>query len=139
MRYNLTEKDRTTLKDTIDTVKTWKRGVPGIKPPIHKTSFKYANITEDLSDGFYSAVEIRFLSDGQTENVTDGIEWGEVLPLRITGGVNVGDVVRVEPFYMVDVDEEKQVNMWVGSAVGGGGGIELYRIHIENPVGSKRW
>ncbi len=130
--YSLTDKDRKIIQGTINKVNNLTGNMSPNPKRRSKPAFRYAEITGDLENGFYSAKEIRFLADGTHEDAPNGIVWdGEKVKLLITGGVSTGVVTRVEPFYMVD--ETKVVNIWAGSAVGGGGDT-VFRIRINNQV-----
>ena len=118
--YSLTDKDRKIIQGTINKVNNLTGNMSPNPKRRSKPAFRYAEITGVLEDGFYSAKEIRFLADGTHEDAPNGIIWdGEKVKLLITGSVSAGTVTRVEPFYMVE--EDKIVNIWAGSAVGGGG------------------
>lgn len=130
--YYLSGKDRKILSGVIKKVNNLPVSQRQGKSANTRGTFLYAEITDTAeTTGFYYAEEIRFLADGSTEAVTDGVTWNDSsgIQLFVVGDVSTGTILRVEPFYMYDSDSAENVDIWVGSAVGG---ATDYRLKISS-------
>ncbi len=131
MSYYLSSNDVKVLKQTINTVNNISTNVGQGKRPTIKNAFAYAELTEEDANGFWSAKEIYFDETGTSIELTDGRTWGGDKPsIIVNGDVSAGQVMRVEAYYLVDSNNEEQ-SVWVGSAVGGGGGTSMHRLLVK--------
>ena len=120
MSYYLSKNDVKVLKQTINTVNNISTGVGQGKRPTIKNAFAYAELTDEDTNGLWSAKEVYFDETGTPIELTDGRAWGGDNPsIIVNGTVSTGQVMRVESYYLVDSSNE-QLPVWVGSAVGGG-------------------
>ena len=132
MSYYLSKNDVDVLKQTINTVNNISTGVAQGKRPTIKNAFAYAELTEQDADGLWSAKEVYFDETGTASELTDGRTWGGDNPsIIVNGTVSAGQVMRIESYYLVDSSDE-QLPVWIGSAVGGGGGATIYRLLVNN-------
>jgi len=126
MSYYLSKNDVKVLKQTINTVNNISTGVGQGKRPTIKNAFAYAELTDEDTNGLWSAKEVYFDETGTPIELTDGRTWGGDNPsIIVNGEVTAGQVMRVESYYLVDSSDE-QLPVWIGSAVGGGASI--YRL-----------
>ena len=134
MSYYLSKNDVKVLKQTINTVNNISTGVAQGKRPTIKNAFAYAELTTVDDNGLWSAVEGYFDETGTPIELTDGRTWGGDNPsIIVNGDVSAGQVMRIEAYYLVDAEEE--VSVWVGSAVGGGGGGDsFFRLQCKADV-----
>ena len=131
MSYYLSQNDVKVLKQTINTVNNISTGVGQGKRPTIKNAFAYAELTDEDTNGLWSAKEVYFDETGTPIELTDGRTWGGDNPsIIVNGEVTAGQVMRVESYYLVDSSDE-QLPVWIGSAVGGGGG-SVYRLLVNN-------
>ena len=122
--YNLSESDVKVLKQTINTVNNLPSSQRNKSRPTIKHAFAYVELTEQGEDGLWSAKEVYFDETGAATELEDGRTWGaDSVYIIVNGTVSVGQVVRVEAYYMVDSNGAEQA-VWVGSAIGGG----IYRL-----------
>lgn len=120
MNYHLSNSDVKVLKQTINTVDNLAKIVTQGKRPIIKNAFAYAELTDEDTNGLWSAKEVYFDETGTPIELTDGRTWGGDNPsIIVNGTVSTGQVMRVESYYLVDSSDE-QLPVWIGSAVGGG-------------------
>jgi len=121
MSYYLSKNDVKILKQTINTVNNISTGVGQGKRPTIKNAFAYAELTDEDTNGLWSAKEVYFDETGTPIELTDGRTWGGDNPsIIVNGTVSTGQVMRVESYYLIDSSDE-QLPVWIGSAVGGGG------------------
>ena len=131
MSYYLSKNDVKVLKQTINTVNNISTGVGQGKRPTIKNAFAYAELTDEDTNGLWSAKEVYFDETGTPIELTDGRTWGGDNPsIIVNGEVTAGQVMRVESYYLIDSSDE-QLPVWIGSAVGGGG-ASFYRLLVKN-------
>lgn len=134
MNYYLSSSDVSVLKNTINTVDNLTGVTPKNQKPVIKNAFAYAELIEEDVNGLWSAKEVYFDETGTPNELTDGRTWGGDNPsVIINGTVSAGQVVRIEAYYLVDSSDEEQA-VWVGSAIGGGGGDTIQRIQCKTDV-----
>ena len=139
MNYYLSSSDVSVLKNTINTVNNLTGATPKNQKPVIKNAFAYAELIEEDTNGLWSAKEVYFDETGTPNELTDGRTWGGDNPsVIINGTVSAGQVVRIEAYYLVDSSDEEQA-VWVGSAIGGGGGdfrldMKATTLGIDTPV-----
>ncbi len=124
MSYYLSKNDVKVLKQTINTVNNISTGVGQGKRPTIKNAFAYAELTDEDTNGLWSAKEVYFDETGTPIELTDGRTWGGDNPsIIVNGTVSAGQVMRVESYYLIDSSDE-QLPVWIGSTVGG----SIYRL-----------
>ena len=129
MSYYLSESDVKILKQTINTVNNLPSSQGNKSRPTIKHAFAYVELTEQNEDGLWSAKEVYFDETGTASELVDGRTWGaDSVYIIVNGTVSVGQVVRVEAYYMVDANGAEQA-VWVGSAIGGGG-TSMFRFKV---------
>ena len=127
MKFHLTESDRAILKNTINTVNNLVTPTQASKRPVVKSAFAYAELTEQDEQGLWSAKEVYFDENGESNELEDGRTWGGDNPsIIVNGTVSAGQVIRIEAYYLVDSNDDEQA-VWIGSAIGGGGS-EIFRF-----------
>ena len=132
MNYYLSDSDVKILKQTVNTVNNLPSSQRNKSRPTIKHAFAYVELTEQNEDGLWSAKEVYFDETGTASELVDGRTWGaDSVYIIVNGTVSVGQVVRVEAYYMVDANGAEQA-VWVGSAIGGGGGDVLYCVFKNN-------
>ena len=105
------------------------------KSPVIKTAFAYAELTEQDENGLWSAKEVYFDETGTSNELVNGRTWGGDNPsIIVNGSVSAGQTMRIEAYYLIDSSDE-DVAVWVGSAIGGGGGIFRLKSKESNIVG----
>ena len=118
MSYYLSKNDVKVLKQTINTVNNISTGVGQGKRPTIKNAFAYAELTDEDTNGLWSAKEVYFDETGTPIELTDGRTWGGDNPsIIVNGTVSTGQVMRVESYYLIDSSDE-QSPVWIGSTVG---------------------
>ena len=133
MNYYLSDSDVKILKQTVNTVNNLPSSQRNKSRPTIKHAFAYVELTEQNEDGLWSAKEVYFDETGTASELVDGRTWGaDSVYIIVNGTVSVGQVVRVEAYYMVDANGAEQA-VWVGSAIGGGG-TTIQRLQAKADV-----
>lgn len=134
MSYYLSQNDVKVLKQTINTVNNMPQSKINSKSPVIKTAFAYAELTEQDENGLWSAKEVYFDETGTSNELVNGRTWGGDNPsIIVNGSVSAGQTMRIEAYYLIDSSDE-EVAVWVGSAIGGGGGIFRLKSKESNIV-----